>query len=320
MDMKPFLLRVFVFSLLTGVILLAINFFLTQYNNEPEHYAKHYEELVQKRVNANTIIIGSSHAVHAIRPTYLNTEKDTFYNFALNGGSPKFYFKWFKHCFINHYRKPKYCIYAVDWFLFNEHWLWRQLEQDSEFFSREVFYQMWLNAADLNSSSLVVNRIPLLKYKEFDDLKRMIKGEKGDERFLIDEYDNGFIPYFLPFDSIYLQHPSVTENGWISAEQRLYFEKLIRLIQDEGIPLIFVFTPEYGISQAEYGSLESLAIIKKLAETHQIPVLNYNMEHKSVISAKAKNFTDWGHMNSKGSRSFSALLSADLKRLMYQKP
>lgn len=46
-------------------------------------------------------------------------------------------------------------------------------------------------------------------------------------------------------------------------------------------------------------------------------ILNNNLEYISKINYDETLFSDWGHMNEKGSKVFSKQLTNDLKRLNY---
>lgn len=313
--MKKFIFHALLFMFIVGFLAIGLNAALGRYNDEPEHYALQYRELATRQVNANVIIIGSSHGSHSMRPSVLNTGRFTFYNFALNGGNPQFYFHWYREAFKGHYPKPEYCIYAVDWFLFNEYWLWRQFVQDSEFFTEDVFRRC-LESAEFNRTSLICNRFPLLKYREPADLGKALFLKIGDKRFPAEEYDDGFIPYRIPYDPAVLQPPPLEENAWISGRKQDYLERLIQQLQADSIPLIFIMPPEHGIVPEQYKVLKSFQHIMKVATRYNIPVLNYNIERRSEINSCMEYFSDWGHMNTEGSMVFSTLLREDLRAIM----
>lgn len=97
-----------------------------------QDYGQFYE-LYTKTVSADIIILGTSHATHGINPKYLE-EKNTdykFFNFALNGSNPTYYYNWYTKLFAeSEYPTPKMIIMSVDWFMFDDGWLWRRLSND----------------------------------------------------------------------------------------------------------------------------------------------------------------------------------------------
>jgi hypothetical protein len=97
-----------------------------------QDYGQFYE-LYQQDVSADVIILGTSHATHGINPKYLE-EQNTghkFFNFALNGSNPTYYYEWYTKLFKESgYPKPKLIIMCVDWFMFDDSWLWRRLSND----------------------------------------------------------------------------------------------------------------------------------------------------------------------------------------------
>jgi len=98
------------------------------------HYYAQYYELFQNVYNADAIFIGTSHAAHGINPLYIEEEITdySFFNFALNGSVPSFYYEWY-NIFKNEakYPIPKVVIYCVDWFMCDTDWLWRRISFDS---------------------------------------------------------------------------------------------------------------------------------------------------------------------------------------------
>src|SRR5436190_16329571 len=143
--MKKFLKEFGIFCFVILVIVLVINYcFGKRYYT---HYELQYREAVGHSKKIDCIILGTSHGTHGIRPEVLDSLGLGFYNFAMNGSNPEFYWNWYTNVFAPSHPRPKYCIWATDWFLFDTVWLWRQFEQDSEYFPDSVFYAAVKNPA-----------------------------------------------------------------------------------------------------------------------------------------------------------------------------
>ncbi len=109
--------------------------FYQQYKNRWSYhdYGQFYE-VFEQVYSADTIIIGTSHATHGINPKYLDeaNEGHSFYNFALNGSNPTYYVNWYDIAFEEaDYPQPKNIIMCVDWFMFDDGWLWRNIFYDT---------------------------------------------------------------------------------------------------------------------------------------------------------------------------------------------
>ncbi len=97
-----------------------------------QDYGQYYE-LFTQTVAADILILGTSHATHGINPKFLEDKNPdhTFYNFALNGSNPTYYYEWYTGLFAEAgYPKPKMIVMCVDWFMFDDGWLWRRIAND----------------------------------------------------------------------------------------------------------------------------------------------------------------------------------------------
>lgn len=82
---------------------------------------------------------------------------------------------------------------------------------------------------------------------------------------------------------------------------------------DEGVRLVFVKSPVYEPLLSKISNVnESDLIFEKIAEKYQIPILDY---YHSAVSQDKTNFMTPGHLNKKGSESFTMQLCHDLDSL-----
>ena len=100
------------------------------------HYYGQFYEMFMQMYKADTIFLGSSRTVYGINPLYLegvdSLEYYSFYNFALNAAGPSYYLEWY-NVFKNEaqYPLPDTVIYSVDWFMFDDSWMWRRTNYDT---------------------------------------------------------------------------------------------------------------------------------------------------------------------------------------------
>ena len=290
-----------------------LNIVLGKYNNTPLHYGLQYNEVINKTVRANCIILGNSHATHSIRPSFLNTEGFIFYNLALNGSNPLFHLNWYTNILMPNYPTPKYCIFAVDWFMFDENYLWRRYEQDAINFPNNLYYKNLIDVKHFDTKMLVENRYPFFIHRSIAALEMVLKKAHGDDEYKIAEYDDGFVPWQVPYKKENFIPPAN-----IISEVRLQndFDSLIQIIKKNGTKIIFVSIPEFGIPATEYETKPAIIFIRHLTIKYNIPYLNYNIEMRSEINRDINNFIDWGHMSSEGSKKFSLKLKEDLKKFL----
>lgn len=300
------------FSACLGVLLFGLNIFQSKYNLDPPHYALHYQELYQIETKSNAIIIGASHAVHGIRPSILQTENFQFYNFALNGAGPQFYLKWYEDLFSKQYPKPQVCFYAVDWFMFNEDWLWRDFESDSEYFSSDLFMNCLLSK-ELNRTALLQNRLAFLKYRK--QLLSALRFKTENLAFPVKAYDRGFIPFTTAFKAKNFVYEEDVDLLLSSTAEKKALLLLVEKMQAAGIQIIFVMPPEYQLAAKIYQSAPAL-FLDSLAKELAIPYLNFNTSlRKDMINNEITNFSDWGHLNAEGSLKFSKALRKEWIKL-----
>lgn len=272
------------------------------------HYELKYGEIIDPRVNANAIILGTSHAAHGINPMYLDDEEASYYNFAYNAGNPIFYLKWYELLFRRYYPKPDLIVYAVDWMMFDDNWMWRDFEHDSEYLPLDAFWKALHHGSD--RKTLLLNRFPLIKNRD-----RLFGFARDVERFgltgsvyVLDKYYRGYVPV----DIEQRLQPTVARamNG---EEQIRAFHRLLNQFEADGISVVFVQIPEYLPGRENNG--QNRELLHRIAEERGIPYIDYNTDRITEVNYDASAFLDWGHMSEEGSRKFTILLKADLERL-----
>ncbi len=121
-------------------------------------------------------------------------------------------------------------------------------------------------------------------------------------------YYKGYIPWERSFNGGRVgQDCNDRESQWKD------FEKLLDIFEEYDIHVVFVEVPEFVKGRRENKMEPNNDRIQKIADERGITFYNYNEELYSDHNDDPTNFSDWGHMNTKGSTAFSKVLAKDLK-------
>ena len=297
------------FSSILLVILVFMNFWMDR--ELSPHYPLQYGEVFNPKVNANAIIMGASNTAHGINPRYLEEGQLKIYNFSMDGAGPSFNLKWYKRIFQHHYPKPSCVIYGVHWGMFDDRVASRKFEQDSKYFPYRFLLSEFGNFKELRT--LILNRFAL-----FRDRKKLTERLlRGTERVVIlSKYYHGFVPYERR-GGLDKKRDMTPKNS--EAEIKV-FEELLDEFEKSGIEVIFVQVPGYLPARNGSNIEESMKIINKIAEKRRILFLDYETKRITNINTDPSMFSDWIHLNERGSDAFSKLLKSDLEILLKKRP
>jgi hypothetical protein len=302
--MKVRLRKKLFFLFILVAILALLNFWLDRESNP--HYPLHYSEVFDPKVNANVIILGGSDATHGINPRYLETDQLKVYNFSLNGAGPCFNLEWYQKIFQPHYPRPLCVIYGVHWGMFDENLLRRKLDHDSKYLPRQLLFAEFGYLEGFKT--LIVNRFAFIRERR--QLLAKIFG-KQRETYILSRYYHGFIPYERKGK---LEKKKDVRPKNSKAEIRA-FETLLDEFEKEKIKVIFVQVPGYLPARDSSNIEEAMRVLNRIAEERKIPFLDYDTKIITNINTDPSMFSDWIHLNEKGSDAFSKLLRADLDSL-----
>ena len=291
------------------VILVPMNLWLDRELNP--HYPLHYSEVFHPKVSANMIILGASHTTHGINPRYLEADQLRVYNFSLNGAGPSFNLEWYKKIFQPYYPKPLYVVYGVHWGMFDENLLKRKFDNDSKYFPRHLLFNEFSYLEALKA--LMLNRFAFIRERK-QLLPRMFG--KQPEVFVLSRYYRGFIPYERK-GGLEKKKDVKPKN---SGAQIRAFEELLDEFEKDQIEVIFVQAPGYLPARDDSNIEEGMQLLNKIAEERKIPFLDYDTKRITNINTDPSMFSDWIHLNEKGSDAFSELLKSGLEFVLKQRP
>jgi len=299
--------KVFIFSILF-VILVFMNFWMDHELNP--HYPLQYSEAFNPKVNANVIIMGASHTAHGINPKYLEEGDLKIYNFSMDGAGPFFNLRWYKRIFQLHYPKPFCVIYGVHWGMFDERVVQRKIEQDSKYFPYYLLLNEFRRLQAIKT--VILNRFAFIRERK-QLTERLF--QKTRHVVVLSKYYNGFIPYERK-GGLEKKRDITPKN---SETQINAFEELLDEFEKSRIEVIFVQVPGYFPARNSSNIEESMKLINEIAEKRKILFLDYDTKKITNINTDPSMFSDWIHLNEKGSDAFSKLLRGDLEFLLKRK-
>jgi hypothetical protein len=117
--------------------------------------------------------------------------------------------------------------------------------------------------------------------------------------------NNGYSPFFAEMRREPLSIDRHT--NMIDIIKVKYIEKLIKQCQQSDIRLVFTISPWYkDQDESEYG------VLYDLSKKYGVPVISHLKD--SIIINDRSLFKDQAHLNDKGARKFTSLLTRDLKK------
>jgi lysophospholipase L1-like esterase len=255
--------------------------------------------------------MGASHTAHGINPKYLEEDHLKIYNFSRAGAGPSFNLKWYKRIFQLHYPKPIFVIYGVHWYMFDERVIQRKVEQDSKYFPYDFLLSEF---RDLETFKiLLLNRFAFIRERK-QLAERLLRGT--EQVMVLSKYYNGFIPYERK-GRLDKKKDMMPKNS--EAEIRA-FKELLDEFERNRIEVIFVQVPGYLPARNGLNIEEGLKLINEIAEKRKILFLDYDTRRITNINTDRSMYSDWLHLNEKGSDAFSKLLKSDLEFLLKQRP
>ena len=150
------------------------------------------------------------------------------------------------------------------------------------------------------------------RYSELDEGDFTNKGRdyatEGFGRFQCEDWKGFYLNVGLtplkPFDI-----PQSDQRLPLAPKQREYFEKIVELTQQEGVPLLLVSSP-YQASETE---MMLYRTIEDYARQNDIPFINYTLSYEELNLNLKTDYADEGHLNEKGCAKYTDKLGSYIK-------
>lgn len=267
-----------------------------------------WNDIYTQNVNSDYIICGSSRSWVHIDPKILDEKTGkTFYNFGMDAHN--FYLQNLRfEEFLKYNPKPKGIIYSLDIFM---------LAKREDLYNSNQFlpYMLWNKELEKVLSTYQSFEksdyiIPMLRYVgNFSAIKSGIKYYFApDDHFRYKGYKGKEEVWNNDLDKAKEQMTSYTAR--LDSASISLFEDFLENCDKAGIPLIFVYSPEYIEGQTFVANRDSIMnMYKEWAKEYNIPFLDYSNDS---ISYSKDNFYNSLHMNNTGSKLFTKELADDL--------
>jgi hypothetical protein len=275
-------------------------------------------EIVQGKINADIIISGSSRAISHYDPRVIEavTGRAAF-NLGRNGSQTDIQVAVLK-TYLRHNRHPKVVIQNLDAFSFIT--------------TREVYdpaqYMPYLGEADIYNALRIIDRrmwwktkyLPLYGYA-VDDMRfnwllglKSLVGSSPEQDFFL-----GFNPrvghWTAEFENFKASHADGTTFAIEPAGVKV-IEDLIQVCHDNGVKLVFVYSPEYQEMQTlTKNRAEIFEKFHELSERYNVPLWDFSdWSHAD----DQQFFRNSQHLNAEGAEVFSKDLANRLAKELPQ--
>ena len=260
--------------------------------------------IMEGRVNAQIVITGSSRAVSHYDPRIIQTQTGhRAFNLGRNGSQTDMQVAVLK-AYLEHNQKPDIVIHNLDAFSFVT--------------TREVYapaqYVPYLYDEELYKALRKIDRniwksryVPLYGYVVDDMNFSWIPGLRGFFGWSPrEDFFQGFNPRSKKWTDDFQRFKAANPDGvsWqVEPSGIAVLEDLIRLCQERGIRLIFVYSPEYAeVQKLTKNRAEVFDHFYELADRYHVPLWDYSDWR---FAADTEYFTNSQHLNAEGAALFS---------------
>ena len=303
--MKKFLLRLAYFFIAIFVLACLFDVFISyRLTQSSERKYQQWSGLYQDSINADVIILGNSRALTQYDPSIIdsflntNTYVLSFDGSAINRQMIKY--ENYRRL-INH--KPKLILQNID----------LMTMAVTHGYEREQFFPYFIFDRDLVYSFQIYEKfnflelyLPCFRYIGYPrEVKKALK--------MYSEYSEplykGFYAVDRPYDGSMLKNMHEV-NAALDTNMIKKFEEYCTNIKKDSISICFIYAPIYIEATEKMTNIINMYdTYKKIAEQHEIPILDYNYH---TISLDSTNFYNATHLNKKGAELFSKQLTKDL--------
>jgi len=314
--MKSFLKTCGLWLVLAGVAAIGLDLFLSSSLKQSTSFAEGevliWEDIFHGRIQAETLIYGSSRAWVHLNPMLLEEELDGgFYNLGMDGYH--FGMQEFRHRqFLKYNRKPRRIILSLDVF---------SLEKREDLYNFGQFLP-YLFRADFRRQtggyegfSFWDYRLPLVRYygdrrAKFAALRAAYPRPQGAYR------TKGYRGMALEWSEDFSNatHAMNSMEAGVNPDVLKLFHGFLSDCRSGGIDVLLVYTPEYIEGQRFVRNREDLLqIYRDAATAFQIPFLDYS---DSEFSTRRDLFYNAMHLNQTGSDLFTLQFAEDIRDWM----
>jgi hypothetical protein len=273
-----------------------------------------WNDLYQGKINHDIVIYGSSRAVVQIDPRIIEDSlQRSCYNLGIDGHN--FWLQHFRHKeFLRHNHQPKVVVHSLDVTTLTER---GDLFNSDQFLPYMLFDEsIQSNTNDYNFFSAWDFKVPMVRFlgkgRAMLHAAKLLFGQQHDSVGRMNGYQAQRQAWNADLEIARKKSSSFTIE--VDSNALSLFRNYLKECHDQGIRIIFVYTPQYVEGQHFIQNKESiLNIYRSLARDYDVPFLDYSDD--PICQSKAY-FYNSGHLNKDGSARFTMKLSHDLRKYL----
>lgn len=310
--MKKLIRNIILFSIPLIALMFIADWFLSNaLRSSRQGEFSVWNDIYDGNINAEVVVYGSSRAMVHFDPKIISDSLQVrSYNLGINGHN--FWLQYFRHKeLLEHNRKPKLIIHSVDIFTLVKRKDLFQMEQFLPYLLYNNKIEEWTK--DYQGYDAFDYRIPLIRYYgQFKTIGKALRGVIGNEVTDSLRY-KGFVYRDEEWNDDlkrakekYPDFKAVIDTASVEL-----FDQYIRECLNNGIALVFVYSPEY-IEGHDFvkNRDEVIGLFSMFSDKYNIPFLDYSVD---PISHQKEYFYNASHLNGKGAQLFTSKLVYDMR-------
>ena len=310
--MKKFGLTLILFSIPLFILGGLGDYFINMALKKSKHkYFVVWNDLVSGNINSEIVVYGTSRARAHINSKILeDTLKLSTYNLGIDGFT--FKMEYCRHeLILEKNKKPSFIIQTLDFHILGDIDNLYQFQQFCPYFDNETILKTIKTYKGPNWWDY---NLPLLRYygnteEIFSAMNILLRPShnKGNRYKGFYNFDRSWT---YEFEKVKKSKKTMFQK--LDKDSVILFENYLADTKRRGIPIIFVYTPEYIDGQNFVSNRkEIMALYKKLATKYDIPFIDYSSD---PMCFNREYFYNAEHLNLKGTNLFSKKLASDLKK------
>ena len=311
--MKKILIKIAVIFLIVLIFDRLFSFVFTKYTFEKiinGESGGSLNYLLQKKKNADYIILGSSRAKHQVDPEKLTAINGVGYNAGINGVGTILHSNIVLDIMLQENFKPKIILLQIDAINFADEYF------ESYLYGLNSLYPFYKKSPLLQSS---VKELPFEERLKLNFEMYKFNGKITNlllnyfkQKSVADE--NGFYPLNQTMDSVNQQDLPFAKFNF-SAKKLQVLNNIITSCKQKNIQLVIILPPYYkNINYREDETLFLKNYIKNISG--KVIIIDMGNVANLPEIQSAQNWKDIGHLNNIGAAKFSSYLNDSFKKLL----
>jgi len=262
-----------------------------------------WNDLNEGKINSDIVIYGSSRAWKHLSPKIITQKTNiSAYNLGIEGHN--FWLQNLRHeILLKKNKKPKLIIFSVDIFT---------LQKNKDLYNSEQFlpYMLWNNQIEettisYNGFNRFDYNMPLIRY--YGKYKEVVKAVSVFLKPTNNKIKrvNGYQGQNKKWSDDFSKAKLKMNKYKISLDEKtvVLFEKFLKDMNEEGVKVVFVYTPEFIEGQKFIqGRKELISLYSKFSKQYNIPFYDFS---KDAICYRKDFFYNSNHLNKEGAELFT---------------